>query len=42
MARKLGAAVFCTHEDIVAVRPKMILMFVASLMLLERTTRSVS
>ena len=36
VARKMGAAVFCTHEDILDVRPKMIMMFIASVMLVDQ------
>ena len=32
----MGAAVFCTHEDILDVRPKMIMMFIASVMLVDQ------
>ncbi len=32
VARKLGCVVFCTWEDIVEVKPKMIMTFVASIM----------
>ena len=35
-ARKLGAAIFCLDCDITEVKPKMILAFVASLMILEK------
>ncbi|KDO19870.1 hypothetical protein SPRG_14900 [Saprolegnia parasitica CBS 223.65] len=35
-ARKIGATVFLTYEDIVEVKPKMIMTFVASLMALEK------
>jgi plastin-1 len=36
VARRLGAAVFCTWEDIVEVRPKMIMTLLASAIVLER------
>lgn len=39
VARKMGAAVFCTWEDIVAVRPKMIMMLVASVMVVDNKRR---
>eukprot|EP00633_Aureoumbra_lagunensis_P001983 CAMPEP_0197286376 /NCGR_PEP_ID=MMETSP0890-20130614/1799_1 /TAXON_ID=44058 ORGANISM="Aureoumbra lagunensis, Strain CCMP1510" /NCGR_SAMPLE_ID=MMETSP0890 /ASSEMBLY_ACC=CAM_ASM_000533 /LENGTH=789 /DNA_ID=CAMNT_0042754655 /DNA_START=78 /DNA_END=2447 /DNA_ORIENTATION=- len=41
IARKLGAGVFCTPEDITEVRPKMILLFIAALWQaeLEKGTR---
>jgi hypothetical protein len=42
VARKMGAAVFCTFEDIVTVKPKMIMMFVASVMLVDRQRKSQS
>jgi hypothetical protein len=32
----MGAAVFCTDDDILAVRPKMIMMFLASVMLVDQ------
>ncbi|ETV98398.1 hypothetical protein H310_09086 [Aphanomyces invadans] len=35
-ARKIGATVFLTYEDIVEVKPKMIMTFVASLMSLDK------
>ncbi|RQM20728.1 hypothetical protein B5M09_004720 [Aphanomyces astaci] len=38
-ARKIGAAVFLTYEDIVEVKPKMIMTFVASLMSLDKQHR---
>ena len=31
-ARKLGCALFCLPEDLVEVRPKMVMSFVASVM----------
>ena len=31
-ARKLGCSLFCTHEDLVDVKPKMVLSFVATMM----------
>ena len=31
-ARKLGCSLFCTYEDIVEVKPKMMLSFVATVM----------
>jgi len=37
VARKLGALVFLTWEDLVEVKPKMILMFTASLMAWDRS-----
>ena len=37
VARKLGAAVFLTYEDIVEVKPKMLLTFVGCLMATDRT-----
>jgi len=37
VARKIGAMVFITWEDIVEVKPKMILMFCASLMAWDRS-----
>jgi len=36
VARKLGAVIFCLPEDIVEVKPKMILTFTASIMALEK------
>ena len=36
VARKLGAVIFLLPEDIVDVKPKMILTFVASIMALEK------
>ena len=32
----MGAAVFCTDDDILAVRPKMIMMFLASVMVVDQ------
>lgn len=40
VARKMGAAVFLTWEDILAVRPKMIMMFCASVMVVEQQQRA--
>lgn len=37
VARKIGAAVFLTYEDIVEVKPKMIMTFVAALMSVDQT-----
>ena len=37
VARKLGAAVFLTYEDIIEVKPKMLLTFVGCLMATDRT-----
>ncbi len=42
VARKMGAAVFCTWEDINSVRPKMIMMFLASVMLVDQRLTSMS
>jgi plastin-1 len=39
VARKLGAAVFCTWEDIVEVKPKMILLLVASVVVVQNSLR---
>merc|ERR1712216_324489 len=36
VARKIGATVFCTWEDIVEVRPKMMTALMACLMALDR------
>lgn len=36
VARKLGAVIFLLPEDIVEVKPKMILTFIASIMSLEK------
>ena len=36
VARKLGAVIFLLPEDIVEVKPKMILTFVASIMALDK------
>ncbi|KXS14188.1 hypothetical protein M427DRAFT_57940 [Gonapodya prolifera JEL478] len=36
LARKLGAAIFCSYEDIVEVKPKMIMTFVGSLWGVDR------
>lgn len=38
-ARKLGGAIFCLDLDITEVKPKMILAFVASLMILEKVRK---
>jgi plastin-1 len=40
VARKMGAAVFCTFEDIVRVRSKMIMNLVASVMLVDKNRRA--
>ncbi len=32
LARKLGASVYCTWEDLMDVKPKMVMLFVATLM----------
>lgn len=37
VARKLGCSVFLLWEDIVEVKPKMILAFVASLMIYDKS-----
>lgn len=36
----MGAAVFCTFEDIVRVRPRMIGNFIASIMLVDKNRRA--
>lgn len=40
LARMLGALVFCLPEDIVQVKPKMIMVFIASLLALESRRES--
>ncbi len=40
-ARKIGATVFLTYEDIVECKPKMIMTFVASLMVLDKASVAV-
>lgn len=39
VARKMGAAAFCTWEDIVQVKPKMIMTVVASAIVVDQRTR---
>jgi plastin-1 len=40
VARKLGATIFCLPEDLVEVKPKMILTFVGALMVVALSTNS--
>jgi len=40
VARKMGAVIFLLSEDIVEVKPKMIMTFVASIMALEKDGKS--
>ena len=40
VARKMGAAVFCTFEDIVGVKGRMIMNLIASVMLVDKNRRA--
>lgn len=42
VARKLGAVIFCLPEDIVEVKPKMILTFLASIMAIDKLSSHAS